>query len=168
MRTDIDDHATRGLAGAAPAEREHLARQLYDLVAQPIAAALRELEPAGPPSHHDPAVSASTLVDLRDALDVVCALADNLRTGTARPDRRAGHPLSRREVEVLRLAAGALSNAQIATELFITEGTVKRHLTNIYGKLGAVSRLDAVNKAKAGWLLEERHGVDPAGTVGYS
>jgi DNA-binding NarL/FixJ family response regulator len=67
---------------------------------------------------------------------------------------RARNPLSCREVEVLGLAAGALSNAQIAAQLFITEGTVKRHLTNIYAKLGAVSRLDAVNKAQAGRLIQ--------------
>jgi DNA-binding NarL/FixJ family response regulator len=65
----------------------------------------------------------------------------------------APNPLSPREVEVLELAGQALSNAQIAAYLFITEGTVKRHLTNIYGKLGAVSRLDAVNKAVAARLL---------------
>jgi DNA-binding NarL/FixJ family response regulator len=69
---------------------------------------------------------------------------------------RARNPLSCREVEVLGLAAGALSNAQIAAQLFITEGTVKRHLTNIYAKLGAVSRLDAVNKAQADRLIQTR------------
>jgi DNA-binding NarL/FixJ family response regulator len=59
----------------------------------------------------------------------------------------AGNPLSQRERELLQLVAGALSNAQIATRLRITEGTVKRHLHNIFDKLGATSRLDAVNKA---------------------
>jgi ATP/maltotriose-dependent transcriptional regulator MalT len=44
--------------------------------------------------------------------------------------------------------AQALSNAQIATHLNLTEATVKRHLRNIFVKLGAVSRLDAVNKAE--------------------
>jgi DNA-binding NarL/FixJ family response regulator len=62
-------------------------------------------------------------------------------------------PLSAREMDVLGLVAQALSNAQIATRLFITEGTVKRHLTNIYTKLGAVSRVDAVRKATAAGLL---------------
>ncbi|MFJ4768825.1 response regulator [Streptomyces uncialis] len=55
--------------------------------------------------------------------------------------------LSPREREVLTLAAEALSNRQIASRLSITEGTVKRHLRNIFEKLGAVSRIDAVNKA---------------------
>ncbi|ETK36552.1 response regulator [Microbispora sp. ATCC PTA-5024] len=56
--------------------------------------------------------------------------------------------LTEREEEVLALVARALSNRQIAVQLSITEGTVKRHLRNIFGKLGAVSRLDAVNRAK--------------------
>ena len=42
----------------------------------------------------------------------------------------------------------AVSNGQIAARLQLTEATVKRHLRNIFVKLGAVSRLDAVNKAK--------------------
>ena len=70
----------------------------------------------------------------------------------ARPAR--ANPLSPRESQILELAAKALSNAQIATLLFISEGTVKRHLTNIYAKLGAVSRLDAVNRARAGGLIQ--------------
>jgi DNA-binding NarL/FixJ family response regulator len=54
-----------------------------------------------------------------------------------------------REIEILELVAKAFSNLQIAHHLQIAEGTVKRHLRNIFTKLGAVSRLDAVNKAVA-------------------
>ena len=61
--------------------------------------------------------------------------------------------LSPRERDVLLLLAEGRSNAQIARLLFITEGTVKRHLTNIYAKLDAVSRLDAVRKAGEAKLL---------------
>jgi DNA-binding NarL/FixJ family response regulator len=61
----------------------------------------------------------------------------------------SSNPLSDREREVLILVARALSNAQIASRLSITEGTVKRHLRNVYTKLSAVSRLDAVNKSVA-------------------
>ncbi len=60
-----------------------------------------------------------------------------------------GRRLSEREVEVLALVAGALSNRQVGARLGITEGTVKRHLRKIFDKLDAVSRLDAVNKAVA-------------------
>ncbi|MGA8113058.1 MAG: response regulator transcription factor [Actinocatenispora sp.] len=54
--------------------------------------------------------------------------------------------LSFRENEVLRQVAQGLTNKQIASRLYIAEGTVKRHLRNIFAKLGAVSRVDAVNK----------------------
>ncbi|MCX3063651.1 response regulator [Streptomyces beihaiensis] len=70
-----------------------------------------------------------------------------------RVGREPADRLSAREREVLSLTADALSNAQIARRLSIAESTVKRHLRNIYGKLGAVSRLDAVNKAVAASLI---------------
>ena len=55
----------------------------------------------------------------------------------------------------MTLVASAKSNLQIARCLGITEGTVKRHLRNVYGKLGAVSRIDAVNKMIAASLLPQ-------------
>ena len=61
---------------------------------------------------------------------------------------QASDGLSVREREVLDLVADALSNSQIASRLGLTEATVKRHLRNVFMKLGAVSRLDAVNKAE--------------------
>jgi DNA-binding NarL/FixJ family response regulator len=70
------------------------------------------------------------------------------------PSRKAAL-LSPRELEVLQLIALARSNAQVASELFITEGTVKRHLTNIYAKLGAVSRVDAIRKARAARIISD-------------
>lgn len=73
---------------------------------------------------------------------------------------QAAGPLSQRELDVLELAAHAMSNAQIAARLFLTEATVKRHLSNIFGKLGAVSRIDAVNKAVAASLIPPPHDTD--------
>jgi LuxR family maltose regulon positive regulatory protein len=57
-------------------------------------------------------------------------------------------PLSEREVEVLQLAGAGLSNREIAEELFLTVGTVKWHLHNIYGKLQVNSRTQAVARAR--------------------
>ncbi|WP_406724715.1 response regulator transcription factor [Streptomyces sp. GD-15H] len=66
----------------------------------------------------------------------------------------AGHTLSLREREVLTHVAGALSNRQIANELGITEATVKRHLRNVFEKLGVASRIGAVNKAVEARLID--------------
>jgi DNA-binding NarL/FixJ family response regulator len=69
--------------------------------------------------------------------------------------------LSPRELDVLELTAHAMSNAQIASRLYLTEATVKRHLSNIFSKLGAVSRIDAVNKAVAASLIPSPRGGVP-------
>jgi DNA-binding NarL/FixJ family response regulator len=60
--------------------------------------------------------------------------------------------LSMREREVMSLVAQGLTNGQVARQLCIAEGTVKHHLRNIFSKLGATCRVDAVNKAIA-WSL---------------
>ena len=62
-------------------------------------------------------------------------------------------PLSEREVEVLRLIAAGLSNQEIADRLIIAPGTVKRHINNIYGKLGVQSRTQAVARGREVGLL---------------
>ena len=55
--------------------------------------------------------------------------------------------LSVRELEILLLAARGLSNRQIANRVHLAEGTVKRHLTNTYHKMGVGSRGEAARKA---------------------
>ena len=75
--------------------------------------------------------------------------------------------LSQRELMVLRLVANAMSNAQIANRLSLTEATVKRHLRNIFSKLNAVSRIDAVNKAIAGSFIDSAMLDDHTVRAGY-
>jgi ATP/maltotriose-dependent transcriptional regulator MalT len=55
--------------------------------------------------------------------------------------------LSDREMEVIVLVARGFSNRQVATQLHISEATIKRHLANIYEKIGVTSRSDAVRTA---------------------
>jgi DNA-binding NarL/FixJ family response regulator len=63
--------------------------------------------------------------------------------------------LSERETEIVVLAARGLSNHQIAQELHISEATVKRHLANVYEKIGVRSRSEAVRMA----LMEQWIGL---------
>src|SRR5215210_1769723 len=63
--------------------------------------------------------------------------------------------LSERETEIVVLAARGLSNHQIATELGLSEATVKRHLANVYQKIGVRSRSEAVRTA----LMEQWIGI---------
>jgi DNA-binding NarL/FixJ family response regulator len=57
-------------------------------------------------------------------------------------------PLTEREREILMLVARGASNRQIAENLYLTEGTVKNHMSNILGKLGVRDRTQAALKAK--------------------
>jgi ATP/maltotriose-dependent transcriptional regulator MalT len=81
----------------------------------------------------------------------------HLAAGPARPAAGSGRsqiePLSGREIEVLRLIAAGLSNQEIAGRLIIAPGTVKRHINNIYGKLGVQSRTQAVARGREIGLL---------------
>lgn len=61
--------------------------------------------------------------------------------------------LSEREVEILRLLAGGLTNREIAERLFLAEGTVKNYVTNILGKIGARDRTQAALRARELHLL---------------
>ena len=57
-------------------------------------------------------------------------------------------PLSERELEILRQLSTGDSNKEIAARFFITEGTVKNHVTNILGKLGVRDRMQAALRAR--------------------
>ena len=72
------------------------------------------------------------------------AVASRLVTAVRSPSAPAGEPLSAREREVLALVAKGTSNKEIARVLFISEATVKTHLTHVYGKLGVKDRAAAV------------------------
>jgi DNA-binding NarL/FixJ family response regulator len=64
--------------------------------------------------------------------------------------------LTQREVEVLRLVAEGMSNTRIARKLWVTEQTVKFHLSNIYRKLGVANRTEASRWAHGQGLLPSR------------
>jgi LuxR family maltose regulon positive regulatory protein len=62
-------------------------------------------------------------------------------------------PLSSRELEVLALIDGGLSNQQIAERLTVAPSTVKTHINNIYGKMNVQTRVQAVKRGRDLGLL---------------
>jgi DNA-binding NarL/FixJ family response regulator len=77
------------------------------------------------------------------------------------PDGRSA--LTRRELEILQLVSCGLSNARVAGSLWVTEQTVKFHLSNIYKKLGVSNRTEASHWAVVHGLLGEE---SPIPTIG--
>ena len=110
-------------------------------------------------------------IDPNDLAAAVRALLANTLRLDARGDRDANgsqpagtngthHPgaisiLTRREIEILRLTAVGLSNSQMAKELWVTEQTVKFHLSNIYRKIDALNRTEASRWAQQNGVLVE-------------
>ena len=77
--------------------------------------------------------------------------------GAPSPSRSVPHQpttiLTERELSVLRYLPSRLTNAEIASECFVSVNTVKRHLKSIYTKLRVTSRADAVERARLLGLL---------------
>jgi LuxR family maltose regulon positive regulatory protein len=83
--------------------------------------------------------------------DSVATLLAACGAGLAIPATSAGmplEPLSEREREVLGLLAAGLTNREIATALFISPETVKKHTGSIYSKVGVGNRTEAVARAR--------------------
>jgi|SRR5215212_1532639 ATP/maltotriose-dependent transcriptional regulator MalT len=82
--------------------------------------------------------------------DLTSSLA---QPGTHETSTRLEDPLSERELEVLTLLASGKTNSEVARELFVSVGTVKSHTGNIYRKLGARNRAEALARARGLGLI---------------
>jgi LuxR family transcriptional regulator, maltose regulon positive regulatory protein len=128
---------TRALALAEP---EGYVRTIVDegpAMTEPLSVVLE----AGQRGRLDSPVSAHYVRKLLAALERDIS-------GSAQRGARLSEPLSERELEVLVLIAAGKSNPEIARELFIVLSTVKTHVQNIYRKLGARNRAQAVSRAR--------------------
>ncbi len=76
-----------------------------------------------------------------------------VRTGARKPSTLITDKLSQRETEVLRLLARGLTNEEISTQLFLSEGTVRNHVSSIVSKLGVADRTQAA-------IMAVQHGLD--------
>ncbi len=94
----------------------------------------------------DESVSISQELGMRPLEERSTALQERAQSGPARPPRYPDG-LTEREVEVLRLIASAKTDRDIADELVIAPGTVRRHVSNIYAKIGAANRAEATRYA---------------------
>ncbi len=68
---------------------------------------------------------------------------------------RDSHGLTLRELQVLRLVVSGKTNKSVADELFISERTVDRHVSNIFNKLGLSSRVEATIFVLKNKLLDD-------------
>jgi DNA-binding NarL/FixJ family response regulator len=96
------------------------------------------------------------LAGIRQAFEKSIYLAHSVRTAVPSSSvRSAGHfpELTRREREILQLVAEGHSNSQLARMLWVTEQTVKFHLSNIYRKLDVANRTEASRWAQLNGLL---------------
>jgi DNA-binding NarL/FixJ family response regulator len=112
-------------------------------VAHSVALACRAYPPLAGLVGHD-AAAAAVVHRVLEPGEVPRPAAEKAAAGGS-SDLKA---LTRREQDVLRLLEDGLSNSEIAARLVITRGTVKVHLHNIFEKLGAKDRLDAVVRAR--------------------
>ena len=168
---ELDEAARLDLGAGSPAllieaaVLEAVARHELGERDEPARALERALAYAGPSRFRRP------FLDCGPAVRPL--LVQLIRTGTAHRaavadvlaalDRRAPSvdvtraqllaPLSEREHAILRYLPTLMSNTEIAGELFVSTNTVKTHVRNIYRKLGATRRRDAVDRARRLELL---------------
>ncbi|WP_436887078.1 helix-turn-helix transcriptional regulator [Nocardiopsis dassonvillei] len=141
--------ASRTLEGLLPQVREHRFHRMYLLLAAARAAAR-----AGSTER-----AAAHLAEVEEAaresgLTLFAELSDRIRRrhGLSRPRTPAAGEapagLTRREAEVLRLAARGMTNREVGEELFISAKTVSVHMSNLMGKLGVTNRNAAAVRAR--------------------
>lgn len=131
---DDDEHIFEGLRAGA------VGYLLKDVQSNKLVEAIRAA--AQGESFLQPSVAAKVIAEFTR---VNTAVGESAPSNDEQP---LVEPLSERELEVLAILSQGASNKEIATQLYIAEGTVKNHITNILGKLGVRDRTQAALKAR--------------------
>ncbi len=119
---------------------------LKDLPAAELATAIRTVHAGG--VHLDPTVASKVVAELARLHAPAAPPIAHAAAAASSPVAPAVEELTPREREVLRLLATGSSNREIGAQLFISEGTVKNHISNILGRLGLRDRTQAAIYAK--------------------
>jgi len=126
---DDDTYVFDGLRAGA------LGYLLKDVSGDELAEAIRQVAKGG------------ALIEPSVARKVLAEFA-RLPQPVGQPRSDQAHSLSERELEILRLLAQGASNRQIASQLFLAEGTVKNYISNILDKLGVEDRTQAALRSR--------------------
>jgi DNA-binding NarL/FixJ family response regulator len=107
-------------------------------------------------------VKSATMEELHSAVHTAASspASDVILPPNALRNQAEDPGLSRRELEVLLMVARGMSNQQIAISLHLSEATIKRHLANIYPKIGVSSRGEAVRMALSKEWISSRDITD--------
>ncbi len=151
LLTDIEMPEMTGLELAAVAQRNHPATRVVIVTTFARAGYLRRALDAGVRGY---LLKDAPATELADAIRAVHAGGRAIAPELATEAWTSGEdPLTDRERQVLRLAADGKSTAEIASLVFLSEGTVRNYLSEAIGKLGASNRVDAARIARHnGWL----------------
>jgi DNA-binding NarL/FixJ family response regulator len=128
---DDDEHVMEGLRAGA------VGYLLKDVASEKLVEAIRAASKGE--SFLQPSIAAKVIAEL---------MRSDPLSSPDRTNQELIEPLSERELEILSCLTEGDSNREISGKLFITEGTVKNHITNILGKLGVRDRTQAALKAK--------------------
>lgn len=126
---DDNEYIFEGLRAGA------LGYLLKDVSGHELAEAIRTISAGG--SMIEPSVARKVIAEFA-----------RLAPMTSKSHEKLIEPLSEREVGILQLLAQGMTNKEIASKLFLAEGTVKNYVTSILQKINARDRTDAAVKAK--------------------
>jgi non-specific serine/threonine protein kinase len=141
------------LAGAANALEENAGIWAFPPIRDRHERWLAAAREAVDPQAGEAAWAAGRALPLDKAVAYALEQATGIDNAAAGAENESVHPLTAREREVLELIAQGRSNREIAQALFVTEHTVKYHVTSLFNTLDVTSRAEAVARAASLGLL---------------